>query len=42
MFTETLVRMAYPSQVAMTYPVRVEMLNTLCNLKQLAQEIKSE
>jgi hypothetical protein len=42
MFTETQVKMAYPSQVAVTYPVRVEMQNTLCNLKQLAQGIKSE
>ena len=42
MFIEALVKMAYPFQVAVTYPVRMEMQNTLCNLKQLAQEIKSE
>ena len=39
MFTEALVKVAYPFQVAVAYPVRVEMQNTLCNLKQLVQGI---
>ena len=40
MFMETLVKIAYPFQVAVAYPVRVEMQNTFCNLKQLVREIK--
>ena len=41
MIMETLVKIAYPFQVAVAYPVRVEMQNTFCNLKQLVKVIIS-
>ena len=40
MFMETLVKIAYPFQVAVAYSIQVKMLDTLRNLKQLAGEIK--